>query len=122
MPRRLSLDAQLRIVHATVPFGPWIAHYMPGISRRRALLCTGDRSKVSSMQTGSSAASDTGVDSKVAWRVTTDASEIPPWKVPGAHRWYFMYNEADPARELCFTEAEWSAFLAGIRGGEFDIG
>jgi hypothetical protein len=76
---------------------------------------------VSLMQKGSSAASDTGVGSKVAWRVTTDASEIPPWKEKGGGRWYFMYNEADPGRELCFTEAEWNAFLAGIRGGEFDV-
>lgn len=30
-------------------------------------------------------------------------------------------NSNVPEPETCFTRAEWSAFLAGVKAGEFDI-
>jgi hypothetical protein len=32
-----------------------------------------------------------------------------------------MYDAANPADKLYFTEAEWSAFVAGVKDGEFDL-
>lgn len=32
-----------------------------------------------------------------------------------------VYDTAEPGRRLAFTADEWSAFLAGVRGGEFDL-
>jgi hypothetical protein len=32
-----------------------------------------------------------------------------------------MYDAAKPNDRLYFTEAEWSAFVAGVKDGEFDL-
>jgi Domain of unknown function (DUF397) len=59
---------------------------------------------------------------RVAWCVATDPAEVPPHKAAIGNRWYTVYDEADPTGlKLCFTEPEWSAFLAGILGGDFDL-
>jgi hypothetical protein len=40
----------------------------------------------------------------------------------GEGRLYIMYDAADPGSgKLYFTEAEWNAFILGVKGGEFDL-
>lgn len=34
---------------------------------------------------------------------------------------YLMRDSKEPGTELCFTPAEWDAFLAGAKDGEFDF-
>lgn len=62
-------------------------------------------------------------DSRVQVDVTTDTGrpEIPEGKRGEGHL-YVMYDGAKPeAGKLYFTEAEWEAFVLGVRDGEFDL-
>jgi hypothetical protein len=62
-----------------------------------------------------------GVESRVEVIVTTDTSGAPPSKV-GAGKLYVLFDAAKPeAGRLYFTEAEWDAFVLGVRDGEFDL-
>jgi hypothetical protein len=68
---------------------------------------------------GDDAAVDTG-ESRVEVYVTTDTSAAPH-KADEA-RLYVMYDAADPGGgKLYFTEAEWDAFVLGVKDGEFDL-
>ena len=59
-------------------------------------------------------------DSRVEVYVTTDTS-VAPHKA-GAARLYVMYDAAKPGGDrLYFTEAEWEAFVLGVKDGEFDL-
>ena len=59
-------------------------------------------------------------ESRVGVYVTTDTSTAP--HKTGEARLYVMRDAADPdAGELYFTQAEWDAFIAGIKDGEFDL-
>jgi hypothetical protein len=52
--------------------------------------------------------------------VTADTSAAPH-KADEA-RLYVMYDAADPdGGKLYFTEAEWDAFVLGVKDGEFDL-
>ncbi len=60
-------------------------------------------------------------ESRVEVFVTTDTSGAPPSKVGEAKLWV-MFDAARPeAGRLYFTEAEWDAFVLGVRDGEFDL-
>jgi hypothetical protein len=58
--------------------------------------------------------------SRVEVEVITDTSGAPGYKTEEA-RLYVMYDTASPADKLYFTEAEWAAFVAGVKDGEFDL-
>ena len=59
-------------------------------------------------------------ESRVEVYVTTDTSAAPH-KTDEA-KLYVMYDAANPdAGKLYFTQAEWDAFVAGVKDGEFDI-
>lgn len=59
--------------------------------------------------------------SRIEVYVTTDTTAAPPGKA-GEARLYVLHDAADPhAPRLYFTEAEWRAFEAGVRDGEFDL-
>jgi hypothetical protein len=52
--------------------------------------------------------------------VTTDTSGAP--HKAGASKLYVMRNSGDPdGPKLYFTEAEWDAFVLGVKDGEFDL-
>ncbi len=52
--------------------------------------------------------------------ITTDTSGAP--HKAGESKLYVMRNSADPdGPKLYFTEAEWEAFVLGVKDGEFDI-
>ncbi|HYZ56227.1 MAG TPA: DUF397 domain-containing protein [Streptosporangiaceae bacterium] len=52
--------------------------------------------------------------------VTTDTSGAP--HKAGEDKLYVMRNSSDPdGPKLYFTEAEWEAFVLGVKDGEFDI-
>ena len=52
--------------------------------------------------------------------VTTDTSGAP--HKAGEPKLYVMRNSADPeGPSLYFTEAEWEAFVLGVKDGEFDL-
>jgi hypothetical protein len=52
--------------------------------------------------------------------ITTDTSGAP--HKAGEGKLYVMRNSADPdGPQLYFTEAEWDAFVLGVKDGEFDI-
>jgi len=58
--------------------------------------------------------------SRVEVYVTTDTSAAP--HKADEPRLYVMYDAADPdGDKLYFTEAEWEAFVLGVRDGEFDL-
>jgi len=60
-------------------------------------------------------------ESRVEVIITTDTSGAPPSKA-GAGKLYVMFDAARPdAGRLYFTEAEWDAFVLGVRDGEFDL-
>ena len=60
-------------------------------------------------------------ESRVEVYVTTDPAEMPRHKA-GEPKLWVMYDAAKPgAGKLYFTEAEWDAFVAGVRDGEFDL-
>jgi hypothetical protein len=59
-------------------------------------------------------------DSRVEVYVTTDTSDAP--HKAGEPKLYVMYDAAKPeAGKLYFTEAEWDAFVLGVKDGEFDL-
>lgn len=59
-------------------------------------------------------------ESRVEVFVTTDTSAAP--HKTGESKLYVMYDAADPDGEkLYFTEAEWDAFVLGVKDGEFDL-
>jgi len=59
-------------------------------------------------------------ESRVEVYVTTDTSAAPH-KADEA-RLYVMYDAANPeGNKLYFTEAEWEAFVLGVKDGEFDL-
>lgn len=59
-------------------------------------------------------------ESRVEVFVTTDTSAAP--HKTGETKLYVMYDAADPDGEkLYFTEAEWEAFVLGVKDGEFDL-
>jgi hypothetical protein len=59
-------------------------------------------------------------ESRVGVYVTTDTSAAPH-KADEA-KLYVMYDVADPdGDKLYFTEAEWEAFVLGVKDGEFDL-
>ena len=59
-------------------------------------------------------------DSRVEVYITTDTSAAP--HKAGEDKLYVMYDAAKPeAGKLYFTEAEWDAFVLGVKDGEFDL-
>ena len=74
------------------------------------------------MQTsGNGDARNAAQDSRIEVSVTTDTSQAPPHKA-GEAKLYVMRDAADPDGEkLYFTQAEWDAFTAGVKDGEFDL-
>jgi len=59
-------------------------------------------------------------ESRVEVYVTTDTSAAP--HKADEPRLYVMYDAANPGGErLYFTEAEWDAFVLGVKDGEFDL-
>jgi hypothetical protein len=73
------------------------------------------------MQTPGDDASAVDTDeSRVEVYVTTDTSAAPH-KADEA-KLYVMYDAANPdGDKLYFTEAEWDAFVLGVKDGEFDL-
>ena len=59
-------------------------------------------------------------ESRVEVIVTTDTSDAP--HKSGEGKLYVMFDAAKPeAGKLYFTEAEWEAFVLGVKDGEFDL-
>jgi hypothetical protein len=59
-------------------------------------------------------------ESRVEVYVTTDTSAAP--HKAGEPKLYVMYDAAHPdGDKLYFTEAEWEAFVLGVKDGEFDL-
>ena len=59
-------------------------------------------------------------ESRVEVIVTTDTSAAP--HKAGESKLYVMFDAAKPeAAKLYFTEAEWDAFVLGVKDGEFDL-
>jgi hypothetical protein len=59
-------------------------------------------------------------ESRVEVIVTTDTSAAP--HKAGESKLYVMFDAAKPeAGRLYFTEAEWDAFVLGVKDGEFDL-
>ena len=59
-------------------------------------------------------------ESRVEVYLTTDTSAAP--HKADEPRLYVMYDAANPDGErLYFTEAEWDAFVLGVKDGEFDL-
>ncbi len=59
-------------------------------------------------------------ESRVEVYVTTDTSAAP--HKADEPKLYVMYDAADPGGDkLYFTEAEWEAFVLGVKDGEFDL-
>ena len=59
-------------------------------------------------------------ESRVEVYVTTDTSAAP--HKADEPRLYVMYDAAKPDGDrLYFTEAEWDAFVLGVKDGEFDL-
>ncbi len=59
-------------------------------------------------------------ESRVEVYITTDTSAAPH-KADEA-KLYVMYDAANPdGDKLYFTEAEWDAFVLGVKDGEFDL-
>ena len=59
-------------------------------------------------------------ESRVEVIVTTDTSGAP--HKAGENKLYVMFDAAKPeAGKLYFTEAEWDAFVLGVKDGEFDL-
>jgi hypothetical protein len=59
-------------------------------------------------------------ESRVEVYVTTDTSAAP--HKAGEPKLYVMYDAAHPdGDKLYFTEAEWDAFVLGVKDGEFDL-
>lgn len=66
------------------------------------------------------ASGDATPESRVEVFVTTDSSAAG--HKTGEGRLYVMYDVADPEGDkLYFTQAEWEAFVLGVKDGEFDL-
>jgi hypothetical protein len=66
------------------------------------------------------AAGDDADESRVEVIITTDTSAAP--HKAGESKLYVMFDAAKPeAGKLYFTEAEWDAFVLGVKDGEFDL-
>lgn len=63
---------------------------------------------------------DTEVSDSIEVTVTDDPASAPQHKA-GSGRLILMRDAKNPGGPvLAFTEAEWSAFIAGVKDGEFD--
>ncbi len=63
---------------------------------------------------------ETGEIESVEVTVTDDEAAVPTHKA-GAGRLILMRDSKNPdGPVLAFTEAEWRAFIAGVKDGEFD--
>jgi Domain of unknown function (DUF397) len=63
---------------------------------------------------------DEADESRVEVIVTSDTSSAP--HKAGESKLYVMFDAAKPeAGKLYFTEAEWDAFVLGVKDGEFDL-
>jgi hypothetical protein len=72
------------------------------------------------MEIDEAAGNDKAAESRVEVIVTTDTSAAP--HKAGEGKLYVMYDAAKPeAGKLYFTEAEWEAFVLGVKDGEFDL-
>lgn len=74
------------------------------------------------LASGGGSASGVGFEdeSRVEVYITTDTSAAP--HKAGEDKLYVMYDAAKPdGDKLYFTEAEWEAFVLGVRDGEFDL-
>ena len=62
-----------------------------------------------------------GIDdeSRVEVEITYDTSAAPH-KADEPYL-YVMYDAAKPEGKLYFTQAEWDAFVLGVKDGEFDL-
>jgi len=60
-----------------------------------------------------------GRQSRVEVYVTSDISAAP--HKTGETELWVMHDPARPEGKLYFTQAEWEAFVAGVKDGEFDI-
>jgi hypothetical protein len=59
-------------------------------------------------------------DSRVEVYITTDTSGAP--HKADEPKLYVMYDAANPdGDKLYFSEAEWEAFVLGVKDGEFDL-
>jgi Domain of unknown function (DUF397) len=59
-------------------------------------------------------------ESRVEVYITTDTSAAP--HKAEEPKLYVMYDAAHPdGDKLYFTEAEWEAFVLGVKDGEFDL-
>jgi hypothetical protein len=69
---------------------------------------------------GSNSGGADSEESRVEVYITTDTSAAP--HKAGEAKLYVMYDAAHPdGDKLYFTEAEWEAFVLGVRDGEFDL-
>jgi len=69
---------------------------------------------------GQSAGEDAEEESRVEVYITTDTSAAP--HKADEPKLYVMYDAAKPdGDKLYFTEAEWDAFVLGVKDGEFDL-
>jgi hypothetical protein len=59
------------------------------------------------------------IESQVKVIETTDTSGAP--HKTGEGKLYMMFDSAEPEVKLYFTEAEWDAFVLGVKNGEFDV-
>ena len=60
-------------------------------------------------------------ESRVEVIVTSDTSAAPHIK-SSESKLYVMFDAADPdGDKLYFTQAEWDAFVLGVKDGEFDL-
>ena len=60
-----------------------------------------------------------GENSRVEVYITTDTSGAP--HKASEPKLYVLYDAARPGDKLYFTEAEWQAFVLGVKDGEFDL-
>jgi hypothetical protein len=59
-------------------------------------------------------------DSRIQVLVTSDTSSAE--HKADQPKLYVMFDAADPeGNKLYFTEAEWEAFVLGVKDGEFDL-
>ena len=80
----------------------------------------GSASESASQSAGQSAGEDAEEESRVEVYITTDTSAAP--HKAGEPKLYVMYDAAKPdGDKLYFTEAEWDAFVLGVKDGEFDL-
>jgi hypothetical protein len=72
------------------------------------------------MHTTGDDAADLDEESRVEVYITTDTSGAP--HKADEPKLYVMYDAAKPdGDKLYFTEAEWEAFVLGVKDGEFDL-